>query len=70
MAKNECIDARSTRGTESAIEILESNPVFVVGCDIFRNVMDRIAKVELQLCTCYGDKPYVEPPIYGDDDEL
>ena len=42
----------------------------MIGRDIFRNVGDRIAKVELQLCAYHGNKPNVEPPVYGNDDEL
>ena len=70
MAKQDCIDAWSTRGIESAIAETLDSLLFMILCDIVRDVVDRIAKVELQLCAHHGDEPHIEPRIRGNDGEL
>ena len=42
----------------------------MIARDISRNVINRIAKVELQLCACHGDSPGDESSLHGNDDEL
>ena len=60
----QCIDTWSTSKNP------ENSSLLGICCRIIRNVIDRNAKVELQLCACYGDYPEDEPPFDGNDDEL
>lgn len=69
MAKNERIGAWSIGGIELATATSNS-PSLIIVRDIVRNVMDRIVKVELQLCAHNGDEPHIEPCINGDDAQL
>lgn len=69
MAKHDCLGAWSARGTECAVEICDRLSLIIVG-DIARDVVDRVTKVELQLCADDGDEPQVEPCIDGKDGEL
>ena len=68
--KNDCLEARSTRGVVSAIGDIYGGLTMVIARDISRDVINRIAKVELQLCACHGDNPVDESPLHGNDDEL
>lgn len=67
--EDECIDAWSICGIESAIEVLEIS-LLITGRVIVWSMMDCSAEVELQPCACHGDNPCNEPPFYGNDDQL
>ena len=60
----QCIDTWSTSNNP------ENSLVLRICCHVFWNVIDRNAKVELQLCACYGDYPEDETPFDGNDGEL
>jgi hypothetical protein len=62
--KHKCIVTWSTI-TDSV-----NNSLLRVCCHIFRNMIDRNAKLELQVCACYGDYTEGEPPFDGNGDEL
>ena len=68
--KNECLDAWSMRGIDSSLESFYGGLLLIIARDVFRNVINRRAKVELHLCACNGDNPGNELPIYANDDEL
>jgi len=68
-ANHKWIDSWSTRVITSASEASGSLSLMIVR-DIFRDVMDRIAKVELQLYAHHGDEPHIQPRICGNDGEL
>ena len=59
----QCIDIWST------IKNPETSSWLIICCRIFRNVIDRNAKVELQLGACYRDYP-AEPPFDDNGDKL
>lgn len=68
--KNDCIEAWSMRGVASAIGDSYDGLTLIIARDIFWNVVDRIAKVELHLCACHSDNPGDESSFDGDNGEL
>jgi len=62
--KTKCI------GSWSTIKHSDDNSLLGICCHIFRNMIDRDPKVDLQLCACYGDYREDEPSFDGNGDEL